>query len=135
MTGPDGSLASAPGDEVRLSLPASPGYSRVARLALTGMASRLGFSYDEVEDVRIAVGELFGVLLDPDGPREPGERLVLTCRMDAHLLGVRAALDPPRDLAEIAELSRQILGAVVDEVQIDLRIGTVAFTKVAEAAR
>lgn len=34
-----------------------PEYVGVARLAILGVASRMKFSYDEVEDVRLAVGE------------------------------------------------------------------------------
>lgn len=42
---------------VELKIPARPEYVGVARLAILGVASRMRFSYDEVEDVRLAVGE------------------------------------------------------------------------------
>ena len=42
---------------VELKIPCRPEYVGVARLALLGVASRMRFSYDEVEDVRLAVGE------------------------------------------------------------------------------
>ncbi|MDO8683457.1 MAG: ATP-binding protein [Armatimonadota bacterium] len=48
------------GDEtavVELRIPARPEYVGVARLAILGVASRMRFSYDEVEDIRLAVGE------------------------------------------------------------------------------
>ena len=44
-------------DQVELILPCRPEYVGVARLAVLGIASRMPFSYDEVEDVRLAVGE------------------------------------------------------------------------------
>ncbi|MCE5324702.1 ATP-binding protein [bacterium] len=42
---------------VELRIPCKPEYVGVARLAILGVASRMKFSYDEVEDVRLAVGE------------------------------------------------------------------------------
>lgn len=42
---------------VELKIPCKPEFVGVARLAILGVASRMKFSYDEVEDVRLAVGE------------------------------------------------------------------------------
>ena len=42
---------------VELRFPCRPEFVGVARLAILGVASRMRFSYDEVEDVRLAVGE------------------------------------------------------------------------------
>jgi serine/threonine-protein kinase RsbW len=42
---------------VELVIPCKPEFVGVARLAILGVASRMRFSYDEVEDVRLAVGE------------------------------------------------------------------------------
>ena len=42
---------------VELKFPCKPEFVGVARLAILGVASRMKFSYDEVEDVRLAVGE------------------------------------------------------------------------------
>lgn len=42
---------------VELKFPCRPEFVGVARLAILGVASRMKFSYDEVEDVRLAVGE------------------------------------------------------------------------------
>lgn len=42
---------------VELRIPSRPEFVGVARLAILGVASRMPFSYDEVEDLRLAVGE------------------------------------------------------------------------------
>ena len=42
---------------VELKIPCRPEFVGVARLAILGVASRMPFSYDEVEDIRLAVGE------------------------------------------------------------------------------
>ena len=103
-------------DEIRLTLPALPSYGRVARLAVTGLASRNGYSYDEVEDLRIAIGEAFGVLV-PEA--RPGGRLELTCLLLPDALDVTATRRPPAPIEQVTDLSRQILAAVVDSAEID----------------
>ena len=42
---------------VEIKIPCRPEYVGVARLAILGIASRMKFYYDEVEDIRLAVGE------------------------------------------------------------------------------
>ena len=106
-------------DEVKLTVPAMPEFLRLARVTAAGLASRLGFSFDEVEDLRLAIDELcYGLtgnqgregsvviryLLDDDsltiegvGRFSTGEKMV-------------ASLRP-----EMSELSEVILDALVDE--------------------
>jgi serine/threonine-protein kinase RsbW len=48
---------SSSAETVTITIPCKPEYVGVVRLALLGIASRLPFSYDEVEDLRLAVGE------------------------------------------------------------------------------
>jgi len=43
--------------KVKLEIPCLAEYVGVARLAILGVANRIAFTYDEVEDVRLAVGE------------------------------------------------------------------------------
>jgi len=111
-------------EEIHLTLPARVQYARVARLTVTGLASRMGFTYDEIEDLRIAVGEMCGLLLD-DGPG----RLSLRCQLSQDLLVVEANRQPVGNPVELTELSRQILAAVVD--QFDMDAGS-AFVRVAK---
>jgi len=50
-------VAESKADVVELRMPCQPEYVGVARLTILGVASRMRFSYDEVEDIRLAVGE------------------------------------------------------------------------------
>ena len=52
------------GEAVRLSLPASPDFVRIVRLAASGIATNLGFDVDELDDLRVAVGELVNLTLE-----------------------------------------------------------------------
>lgn len=44
-------------DYIELRVPAKPQYVSVIRLAISGLAIRIGFTYDEIEDLKIATGE------------------------------------------------------------------------------
>src|SRR4051794_10915312 len=57
---------SAPGrDVVELRVPAQPAYLAVLRTATAGLAARLDFTLDEIEDLRMAVDEACAILM-PD---------------------------------------------------------------------
>lgn len=120
--GPDADEA----DEIRLTVPALADYARVVRLAVSGLASRNGFAYDDVEDIRIAVGEVFGTLVDPD---DPLVRLRFSTRLTDDGLAVVAERVPAAAIAAPSDLTDQILEAVVDDVVVDPALGRVAFTK------
>ncbi|MDQ0163486.1 anti-sigma B factor RsbW [Aeribacillus alveayuensis] len=44
-------------DYVEIKIPAKPEFIGVVRLTLSGIASRMGFSYDDIEDLKIAASE------------------------------------------------------------------------------
>ena len=44
--------------EIRLEIPAAPEYLRLARLAVADVGARAGWSYEDIDDLRIAVDEL-----------------------------------------------------------------------------
>lgn len=46
-----------PFDYIEMKIPAKPEFVGIIRLTLSGIASRLGFSYDEIEDLKIATSE------------------------------------------------------------------------------
>ncbi|WP_148614845.1 anti-sigma factor [Nocardioides rubriscoriae] len=50
--------------EVELRLPADSAYASVLRTTTAGLAARLDFTIDDIEDLRIAVGEANAMVLD-----------------------------------------------------------------------
>jgi serine/threonine-protein kinase RsbW len=44
-------------DKIVMSLPAKSQYIEVVRLALYGIAVRMGFNFEDIEDLKVAVGE------------------------------------------------------------------------------
>ncbi|MDQ6697370.1 MAG: hypothetical protein M3Z46_07935 [Actinomycetota bacterium] len=112
-------------DEIRLGVPAAPEYARIARLTVAGLATRLGFSYDEVEDLRIAVGEACSVLI----AERPDGRLEVVYRLGSDAMEVEATADRAVRQANGTGLSEQILDAVVDDHRIDRASGRVWLRK------
>ncbi len=118
--------------EVTLTIPSRPEYVGVARLAILGVASRMRFSYDEVEDIRLAVGEACTNAIDRLNGSGATERPIsLTCTIDANRLMIEArsplASTPPRprsteeadldNLMEGKELSGVLIRILMDEVE------------------
>lgn len=116
------------GDQIVLTLPASPEFVRLARLTTAGLATRVGMGYDEVEDLRIAVGEACSLLIGP-GTRIGTLTLTFTMTDDAVEVAINGTLQGsvPTDLD--TELSDQILDAVVDEHVVEINLDRVWLAK------
>ena len=68
------------GDMIELVVPALSSYLGVVRTATAGLAARLSFTFDEIEDLRIAVDEACVMVLSLPGPKSTTEQAMLTCR-------------------------------------------------------
>ena len=106
--------------EVRVVVPATPPFVRLVRLAAADVASRVGFSIDEIDDLRIAVDELCFTLTGQDGM--PGTLDVsfelgngeVVVRGVGHFNGASTERVPPP-----ADISEEILRAVLDDLDVD----------------
>jgi hypothetical protein len=104
-------------DEVKLAVPAMPEFLRLIRVTAAGLGSRLGFSYDQVEDLRLAIDELCFGLTGSNG--RPGTVHVRFLVGD-EILEVTAegffedSLETPAE----SEWSKVILAALVDDHEL-----------------
>ena len=119
------------GGDVRLVVPAAPEYLRLVRLTAAGLASRLGFTFDEVEDLRIAVDELCFHLLgdagDDDLPSDEPRTMDLVYSAGPDYITITGRTGLTGGVPETSELSEQILDALVDEHEVSGSNGTVTF--------
>lgn len=108
------------GDRIELTFPARGDLIVLARLVTSAISARAGFDIEELEDLRLAVGELCLLTLQGHDARYGNLRLELSVLEDA--IGVQCTLEhaapggetqPDED--ESALLSQQILDALVDE--------------------
>jgi hypothetical protein len=103
-------------DEVRLAVPARPEFVGLARVTAAGLASRLGFTFDQVEDLRLAIDEMcFGLT----GTKGKDGILELRFLLSPEGLTVqgKGSFSPPGPV-HLSELSKVILDALVDEHSI-----------------
>ncbi len=102
-------------EEVRIIVPATPAFLRLARVTAAGLGARVGFTFDQVEDLRLAIDELCFGLTGPHG--RPGDRVEIRYRVGPMSLEVEGTglFEGGRRPAELSELSKLILAALVDE--------------------
>jgi serine/threonine-protein kinase RsbW len=109
------------GDRVELIFPARGDLVVLARLVASAISARAGFDIEELEDLRLAVGELCLLALQGSDARHGDVRLEFTVSddsLDISCTLVGAAPDMTTQSGEGAEtdqLSEQILAALVDE--------------------
>lgn len=111
-------------DAVRLSVPASLENMRIVRLTVSGVASRLGYDVDDIENLRIAVDELASIIVD-DTINGTLDISFAANDADFHIEG-QAPLAPGASIA-VDELSAQILNAVCDKYEVRADNGAARF--------
>jgi serine/threonine-protein kinase RsbW len=116
-------------DLVELRIPSRAEWVALARLGVAAVASRLRFSIEEIEDVKLAVAEACTAVIQHENH---GEFIELTCETsnDALRIRVRDAGRPalavedgrPMDLdeARIAGLGVFLIRTLMDEVNYDV---------------
>ncbi len=105
-------------DSVSISIPAEPRYLQIVRLISAGLSSRLGFTLDEIEDLKIAVDELSAYLTGAQG-REGFLDIRFDIHDDAlHIHGSGRFAPGTRVRTELTEFSRMILSTVADEASL-----------------
>jgi hypothetical protein len=107
-------------EQIRLALPAEPEYGRLARITTSNLALRLGFSFPEIDDLRLAVDETVILLLRPEGVS--GE-ITLTFTVETTGLVIDAVSTAGTDQPWIDQgaLGRfeAIVGDTVDAYEVD----------------
>ena len=105
--------------DVELRIPADSAFLAVLRTATAGLAARLDFTLDDIEDLRIAVDEACALLLKQ---ARSGSDVRCEFRVVDHELGVRASAEcdapfvPSRD-----GFSWTVLSALTSSVDMNVR--------------
>lgn len=122
----DGPTTGTAGDpaEVELRLPADGAYASVLRTLTAGLAARLDFTMDDIEDLRIAVSEAAAMVLE-----EADQGAVLDCRfglgVEELTLTISTAAASPSS-PDYESFGWQVLATLAAEATIDARPGTYA---------
>ena len=110
---------------VRLSVPAALEYVRIVRLTGSGVASRLGFDIEEIENLRVALDELASMAIDVASGGEL-EITFFTTDNELRITG-RAPIAAGVDVG-VEALTAQILKAVIDDYELRTDNGHVCFS-------
>jgi serine/threonine-protein kinase RsbW len=105
-------------DQVTVRMPAEGAYLSVLRTATAGLAARLDFTLDEIEDLRIAVDEACAILLPLASPDAD-----VTCRFSVTPLALHIDVSVPATGTNVLpgnhSFSWQVLTALAGEVSAD----------------
>jgi serine/threonine-protein kinase RsbW len=105
-------------DIIKVRIPAAPEFVHVVRLVAAGLASRIGFTIDDIEDLKIAVDELTSYLTGPHG-REGTLEIKFSVTDDRiEISGLGEISGDAKVRTELTEFSRQILSTVADEAAL-----------------
>ena len=107
-------------DLVELDVPLASRYASTVRAVAASVGAELGFTVDDIDDLRLGVNEAVSILSDVDGAAEA--RIHIRFETDDGVVTVRCSrrgVDEPVVEGDIDVLARRILDAVVDEYSLD----------------
>jgi len=111
---------------IELTIPALPEFVGVARLTILGIASRMPFTFEQVEDIRLAVGEACARSIERLNGRGAEQTLNLRYRLEPGRLvvEVRSPLAPPLpppngDAVDSGPLADVLIRVLMDEVSAE----------------
>ncbi len=102
--------------DVELRLPADGVYASVLRTTTAGLAARLDFTMDDIEDLRIAIGEASAMLL-PDA--DPASDLTCVYFLAPQRMTIEIAVecsDPPEP--DLDSFAWQVLSTLAAEAEV-----------------
>ncbi|MFT8317756.1 MAG: anti-sigma B factor RsbW [Sporolactobacillus sp.] len=132
-------------DLIKLIIPAKPEYVSIARLACSGAAGRMGYSFDDIEDIKVAVSEACTNVVKHAYKQRPSAgtiELNIECANNSltiividngasfnaeEVLNDLKPIDPTMSLDEVGEggLGLFLINTLMDEVTISSDFGVI----------
>jgi serine/threonine-protein kinase RsbW len=100
-----------PTHRVDISVPLHTRFAATLRLLTSALGADAGFSIDEIDDLRMALNEVFVLLVE----QCPGARAMTTFEIRAGALDVTMRAEPARGPVVLDQLARNILQSAVDD--------------------
>ena len=107
-------------ERIELMVPGRPEYVVVVRLAAAAIAGRMAFSFDDIEDLKVAVGEVCTAAILEGGP---DVRVSFDVGRDQLTMLVRHRPTHPGRIAEEEELDKLLVRVLMDEVATEVNGG------------
>jgi serine/threonine-protein kinase RsbW len=117
-------------ESISIKIPASPEYLQVVRLVAAGLAARLSFTLEDIEDLKIAVDELSAYITGAHG-RSGTLAVSFTLHDDRIQISGTGEYTQRYELrTELTEFSRMILETVSDSAELSASDGKPTFSLV-----
>jgi hypothetical protein len=100
-------------DRFEVIVPLQTRYASTVRMIAASLGAEAGFTVDEIDDVRLALDEVFSLLAE----RHVGDRVRTTFRLDGHQLIAGLTLESGPVDVEPDVLATNILRSVVDSYE------------------
>ena len=104
-------------DTIELRVPADHAFASTVRLIVASLAADAGFTLDDLDDIRLAVNEVFTCAVVTAGTRSA----TVTVRFDATTSDLVAHIGVDDAPIELDDLAGSIIRSAVDHVCIDER--------------
>jgi len=114
-------------DTISIQIPALPEYVQVVRLIASGLATRLGFTLDDIEDLKIAVDELCAYLTGTQGRDGTLDIRFEVGNDSIEIKGSGRFSAGTKVRTELTGLSKKILETVADSASLDQADGSPTF--------
>lgn len=106
-------------DTVSVLIPLKPEYVSIARLTASGIASRIGFDYDTIEDIKVALSEVLGKII---AMQPVDERITIDFEFLNDGLSIRFILSDQKITSlfddEDDNFALAIISTLMDEVEL-----------------
>ena len=103
-------------DLIELLVPMRSAYASTLRTLAASVGADLGFSIDELDDVRLAISEVFSVLVDSAGDSTSRARIRMSTTDSS--LSVTLGCDGASERVELDDLAEHILRSVTDSYEV-----------------
>ena len=101
------------GDAIDVDVPLRTEYAATIRLLVASLGADIGFSIDEIDDLKLAVSEVFTQMVEASGA-DSARRAHLRLTIDESSLGVHLSVGADASPLALDPLSAAILSSVVD---------------------
>jgi len=100
-------------DQIMLTIPPKAEYIMVVRLTLSGIAARAGFDFETIEDLKMAISEVFNLF----EIEKLNRKISVEFNIASEYLDIR--IDVPNGELTDNELAKMILQTLIDEAEFE----------------
>ncbi len=100
-------------DQIMLTIPPKAEYIMVVRLTLSGIAARAGFDFETIEDLKMAISEVFNLF----EIEKLNRKISIEFNIASEYLDIR--IDVPNGEIKDNELAKMILQTLIDEAEFE----------------